>query len=47
MKNKDKVALARSEIAQILKNSKLPPKNITTAEVQVLKELKSDPTKKI
>ena len=47
MKNIDKVALARSEIAQILKNSKLPPKNITTAEVQAFKELRSDPTIKI
>ena len=47
MKNVDKVALTRSKIAQILKNSKLPPKNITTAEVQALKELRSDPTIKI
>ena len=34
-------------IAQILQNSKLPPRNITTAEVQALKELRSDPTIKI
>ena len=47
VKNVDKVALAISKIAQILKNFKLPPKNITTAEVQVLKELRSDPIKKI
>ena len=47
VKNVDKVALTRSKIAQILKNSKLPPKNITTAEVQALKELRSDPTIKI
>ena len=47
VKNVDKVALARSKIVQILKNSKLPPKNITTAEVQALKELRSDPTIKI
>ena len=39
VKNLDKEALARSKIAQILKNFKLPPKNITTAEVQALKEL--------
>ena len=36
-----------SKITQILKNSKLPPKNITTAKVQMLKELRSDPTIKI
>ena len=47
VKNVDNVALARSKIAQILKNSKLPPKNTTTAEVQALKELRSDPTIKI
>ena len=47
VKNKDKVALARSKITQILKNFKLPLKNITTAEVQALKELRSDPTTKI
>ena len=47
MKIVDKVALAISKTAQILKNSKLPLKNITTAEVQVLKELRSDPTIKI
>ena len=47
VKNVDKVALAISEIAQILKNFKLLLKNITTAEVQALKELRSDPTIKI
>ena len=47
VKNVDKAALAISKIAQILKNSELSPKNITTAEVQALKELRSDPTIKI
>ena len=47
VKNVDKVALAISKIAQVMKNSKLPPKDITTAEVQALKKLRSDPTIKI
>ena len=47
VKNVDKAALAISKITQILKNSKLPLKNIATAEVQALKELRSDPTIKI
>ena len=36
VKNVDKVVLTRSKIAQILKNSTLPPKNITAAEVQAI-----------
>ena len=41
------VALARSKITQILNNSRIPPPNLPSNEIQALGELRNDPSIKI
>ena len=47
VKNQAKVQLARCKVTQILKNSKVPPKNLSSEESRALKELQLDTSIKI